>query len=70
MFRQGNSLLCAMHMDEVRIVQSCSITHLTKAIISTGALRLPTTFDNHLSNPIPSIPTYSCEDDLSIEDLI
>ena len=38
-------------------------------LISTkGALRLPTTYDNHPSNPIPSI--YSCEDDLSIEDLI
>ena len=35
-----------------------------------GALRLPTTYDNHPipSHPIPS--TYSCEDDLSIEDLI
>ena len=35
-----------------------------------GALRLPTSYDNHpiQSHPIPS--TYSCEDDLSIEDLI
>ena len=45
-------------------------------LISTkGALRLPTTYDNHPNqtqpNPIPSIPsTYSCEDDLFIEDLI
>ena len=43
-------------------------------IFSTGgALRLPTTFENHPSNPIPphTIPsTNSCEDDLSIEDLI
>ena len=36
-------------------------------VISTeGALMLPTTYDNHPSNP----STYSCEDDLSIEDLI
>ena len=44
-------------------------------IISTeGALRLPTTYDNHPSiqpNPIPSHPTtYNCEDYLSIENLI
>ena len=27
-------------------------------------------FDIYPSNPIPSIPTYSCEDDFAIEDLI
>ena len=31
-----------------------------------GALRLPTTYDNHPSNP----STYSREDDLSTEDLM
>ena len=31
-----------------------------------GTLRLPTTYDNH-PNPIPS--TYSCEDNLGIEDV-
>ena len=47
-----------------------------KAFIGTeGAFRLPTTYDNHPSNPIQSSPsiqasTYSSEDDLSIEDLI
>ena len=37
-----------------------------------GALRLPTTYDNHPSNSIYPIhlSTYSYEDDLSIEDLI
>ena len=35
-------------------------------ICTEGDLRLPTTYDNHPSNPF----TYSCEDDLSIEDLI
>ena len=47
------------------------ILHHQGDLFSTeGALRLPTTFNNHQSNQIPSIPTYSCEDDLSIEDLI
>ena len=44
-----------------------------RTIIGTkGALRLPTTYDNLPSNPTKShpIPTYSCKDDLSIEDLI
>ena len=43
---------------------------LDRIIGTEGALRLPTTYDYP---PIPSvnpIPTYSCEDDLSIEDLI
>ena len=43
-------------------------------MISEGALRLPATYDNHPSNPIPSHPIhpfiYSCQGDLSIENLI
>ena len=41
----------------------------TPSLISTeGALRLPTTYDNHpMPSVHPSIPTYSCEEDLSIE---
>ena len=35
MFRQGNILLCAMYMDEVKMVQSCNITHLTISIIES-----------------------------------
>ena len=52
------------------------IAKATSGFISTeGALRLPTTYDNHPSNPIQSPPsiqasTYSSEDDLSIEDII
>ena len=35
MFRQGNILLCAMYMDEVKMVQSCNITHLILTIIES-----------------------------------
>ena len=39
--------------------------HHIVIICTEGALRLPTTYDNH---PIQSHPsTYSCEDDLSID---
>ena len=55
-----------------------SKTLRNKTLISTeGALRLPPTYEDHPipSHPLPSypsnpIPTYSCEDDLSIKDLI
>ena len=52
---------------------NCFISHLQinaqlpwNNLISTeGALRLPTSCDNHPSNPIHPISTYSIEDDLS-----
>ena len=46
---------------------SCSSDHYYFIISTEGALRIPTTYDNHWSHPNhPSIPsTYSIEDDLS-----
>ena len=48
----------------------CQSIHLILDVIST--LRLPTTYDNHPTQPNPTHPhsTYNCEDDLSIEDVI
>ena len=43
--------------------------HIPNFISSEGALRLPTTYDNHPSHP-SNQSTYSCEDDFSTEDLI
>ena len=44
-----------------------SFYYIIHFISTEGALRLPTTYDNH-----PSVrpPTYSCEDDISNEDVI
>ena len=44
--------------------------HFFRLISTEGALRLPTTYDSHPIQTNPIRPTYSCEDDLFIEDVI
>ena len=69
-FTAGSDLGCPWIGSDVKTIltQMWLIIGTEGAFInSEGALRLPTTYDNH---PIPIPSTYSCEDDLSIEDLI